>query len=98
MRILFGVLGLLIVVAIVLGVARTQLQSVGLLPAGSSASAGQDESASREAVGPLDTTSGASEAHPDGMTVRQRSQSLQNQVATDVRQIMQNAPARAEGQ
>jgi hypothetical protein len=79
MRILFGVLGLLIVVSIVLSVARKQLQAVGQVPAAAPAQV-------------------ASSPQPGGPTVPQQSQALQQRVANDVQQIMQNAPARAEGQ
>ncbi len=79
MRILFGVLGLLIVVSIVLSVARKQLQAVEQLPAAASGDA-------------------ASSSQPGGPTVPQQSQALQKRVANDVQQIMQSAPARAEGQ
>lgn len=104
MRILFGVLGLLIVVSIVLNVARKQLQAVGelsttVVPAttvGIEAAAVPAPRADR--AGRLDAFPGAGAADPSAMTVPQQSQNLQNQVRSNVNQMMQNAPARAEGQ
>ncbi len=103
MRILFGVLGLLIVVSIVLSVARKQLQAVGNLPSSVPAAVADGEAppkgaAAGDRAGRLDAFPGAAAADTSGLTVPQQSQNLQNKVANDVNRIMQNAPARAEGQ
>ncbi|HSV70657.1 MAG TPA: hypothetical protein VLI72_11135 [Methylibium sp.] len=101
MRILFGVLGLLIVVSIVLSVARKQLQAVSSLPTTPvlvDGAPAQAPAPSGERAGRLDAFPGAVAADPSGLTVPQQSQNLQNKVANDVNRIMQNAPSRAEGQ
>jgi hypothetical protein len=104
MRILFGVLGLLIVVSIVLNVARKQLQAVGdlsttVVPAAAIGTEPAADPAPRGDRGSrLDAFPGAGAADPTVTTVPQQSQNLQNQVRDRVNQTMQNAPSRAEGQ
>jgi hypothetical protein len=99
MRILFGVLGLLIVVSIVLNVARKQLQAVGSVTSSAPAAATADPTAPAGArAGRLDAFPGAAAADSTGLTVPQQSQSLQNRVANDVNRALQSAPSRAEGQ
>jgi hypothetical protein len=90
MRIVFGIVGLLITLAIVAVVVRTQLQAVRVVP---SATAVTSSASSQASVVP-----GAAPADPGGLNVHQQSQAIQNKVADDVARLMQQAPARAEGQ
>ena len=86
MRIVFGIVGLLITLAILAMVVRTQLQAVRVLPSVPAVTSGASSQA------------GAAPADPGGLNVRQQSQAIQSKVADDVTRLMQQAPARAEGQ
>jgi hypothetical protein len=86
MRIVFGIVGLLITLAILAVVVRTQLQAVHVLPNGPALTSGASSQA------------GAVPGDPGALNVRQQSQAIQNKVADDVNRLMQQAPARAEGQ
>jgi hypothetical protein len=86
MRIVFGIVGLLITLAIVAMVVRTQMQAVRVLPSATAAASGASSQA------------GAVPGDPGATNVRQQSQAIQNKVADDVNRLMQQAPVRAEGQ
>jgi hypothetical protein len=90
MRIVFGIVGLLITLAIVAMVVRTQLQAVRVLPSGPAVTSG--------AYSQTGAVPGAAPADPGGLNVRQQSQAIQNKVADEVNRLMQQAPARSEGQ
>jgi hypothetical protein len=71
-------------------VVRTQLQAVRVLPGTPAVTSGASSQAG--------TVPGAAPTDPGGSNVRQQSQAIQNKVADDVNRLMQQAPARAEGQ
>ena len=101
MRIVFGVLGLLIALAIVGSLAKKQLQALRALPATPTAvvvpSGDAAATAGRPAGegGRLDAFPGAVAADPNAPTVPQQSQNLQRQVADQVRQQLEQGAARA---
>lgn len=101
MRIVFSVLGLLIVVAIIGSVAKKQLQAIRSLPAVPAAAVTSDTGSTQQAGGErggrLDAFPGAVAADPSGMTVPQQSQNLQRQVSSQVQQQLQQGAARAAG-
>lgn len=96
MRIVFSVLGLLIVVAILGSVAKKQLQAVRALPQ-SAAAAASAVAAPPPGGGRLDAFPGAVAADPSGLTVPQQSQNMQRQVAGQVQQQLQQGAARSAG-
>jgi len=81
MRALFGVVSLLIVLAVVGIAAKKQLQSVNNLGA---------------AMPPAQTSGDASTVAPVASTVRAQSQQLQQRVADDVNKALQQGAARNE--
>jgi len=102
MRIVFGFLGLMIVLAIIGSVAKKQLQAVRALPSMPAAVVVPERDAAGVAASPreggrLDAFPGAVAADPNGLTVPQQSQNLQRQVATQVQQQLQQGAARAGG-
>lgn len=90
MRFVFGFLGLLIALAIVAMVVRTQLHAVRALPA--TPGVNVDVSVGAGAV------PGSSTGDASGLNAAQQSQALQKKFADDVNRLMQQPPARAEGQ
>ena len=103
MRIVFGFLGLMIVLAIIGSVAKKQLQAVRALPSMPTAVVVPERDAAGVAASPreggrLDAFPGAVAADPGtGLTVPQQSQNLQRQVANQVQQQLQQGAARAGG-
>ena len=100
MRIVFGFLGLMIVLAIIGSVAKKQLQAVRTLPSVPTAIVVPERDAAGVAASPreggrLDAFPGAVAADPNGLTVPQQSQNLQRQVANQVQQQLQKGAARA---
>ena len=101
MRIVFGVLGLLIVLAIVGSIAKKQLQALRTLPATPTAVVVPSGDAAAVAGAPareggrLDAFPGTVAADPNGLTVPQQSQNLQRQVADQVQRQLQQGAARA---
>jgi len=100
MRIVFGFLGLMIVLAIIGSVAKKQLQAVRALPSVPTAIVVPERDAAGVAAsaregGRLDAFPGAVAADPNGLTVPQQSQNLQRQVANQVQQQLQKGAARA---
>jgi len=100
MRIVFGFLGLMIVLAIIGAVAKKQLQAVRALPSVPTAIVVPERDAAGVAAsaregGRLDAFPGAVAADPNGLTVPQQSQNLQRQVANQVQQQLQKGAARA---
>ena len=100
MRLVFGVLGLLIVLAIVGSLAKKQLQAVRAIPSSlPSTSAAPAPARDGEPGSRLDRFPGAVAADPGGLTVPQQSQNLQQQIRQDVQQSLQQGAAnRAGGQ
>lgn len=97
MRIVFSVLGLLIVLAIIGSVAKKQLQALRTLPqtstaAGASAAGTAPQG---ERGGRLDAFPGAVSADTSGLTVPQQSQTMQREVANQVQQQLQQGAARS---
>lgn len=103
MRMIFGVLGLLVVLAIVGSVAKKQLQAVKAIPSSLPAATstvttdGGAAAPSGDRAGRLDAFPGAVAADPNAMTVPQQSQNLQNQVKQDVNRALQQGAARGDG-
>lgn len=102
MRMVFGFVGLMIVLAIIGSVAKKQLQAVRALPSTPAAVAvpqgeGVGTAAPQRDGGRLDAFPGAVAADPNGLTVPQQSQNLQRQVANQVQQQLQQGAARAGG-
>ena len=100
MRIVFGFLGLMIVLAIIGSVAKKQLQAVRALPSMPTAVVVPERDAAGVAASPreggrLDAFPGAVAADPNGLTVPQQSQNLQRQVANQVQPQLQKGAARA---
>ena len=82
LRIVFSVLGLLIVLAIVGSIAKNQLKAINTLPSPAAVSAAQGvapEPAGGERGGRLDAFPGAAAADPS-LTVPQQAQNIQQQV------------------
>lgn len=103
MRMVFGFLGLMIVLAIIGSVAKKQLQAVRALPSVPTAAVtkepgGTDLASSPSRGGRLDAFPGAVAADPNGLTVPQQSQNLQRQVADQVQRQLQQGAARAGGE
>ena len=99
MRALFGILGLLLTLAIVGSLVRNQLKAVNPAPmAPATVGVGASSSGSAaERGGRLDSTPGAVAADPNATGSAGASpQSVQRQVADDVNRLMQQAPARGE--
>ena len=99
MRALFGILGLLLTLAIVGSLVRTQLKALNPAPA-APATVGVGASppgSAAERGGRLDSMPGAVAADPGvASPTGAGPQSVQRQVADDVNRLMQQAPARGE--
>jgi hypothetical protein len=98
MRALFGILGLLLTLAIVGSLVRTQLKALNPAPGAPAAGvAASPPGTAGERGGRLDAMPGAVAADPGlAGTVPAGPQSVQRQVADDVNRLMQQAPARGE--
>ena len=98
MRIVFGVLGLLVVLAIVGSLAKTQLRAVNAgvttRPAAAVVEAAGGESPTGTRAGAAIGAPGATPADTSGLTLPQQSRSLQQQVRDDTARALQQGADR----